>query len=159
VFFPIFQVQNARKLLGRFGLEAHAHTISISALSGGQKARVAFAGMSVSTPHILVLDEPTNHLDIESINALSHGLNAFEGGVVLVSHDARLVRTLHAGGGGGGGGGRRRGDEEDERRQGQLVLVEGGGAVVFDGGMEAYTEKVGISCIPFAADSRLKSTE
>lgn len=39
-----FQVQNARKLLGRFGLEPHAHTISISALSGGQKARVAFAG-------------------------------------------------------------------------------------------------------------------
>lgn len=89
--------------------------------------------MSVSSPHILVLDEPTNHLDVESINALSRGLDEFEGGVVLVSHDARLVRTLHASKGSKG---------KDACSKGQLVLVEGGKAEVFEGGMEAYTEKV-----------------
>eukprot|EP00976_Prorocentrum_cordatum_P012391 248174-Prorocentrum_minimum.AAC.1 len=57
-----------------------------------------FADMAVrcfadtaQAPHIMILDEPTNHLDMESVEALIDGLNAFEGGVVLVSHDARLI--------------------------------------------------------------------
>ncbi len=59
--------QEVRNLLGTFGLGGHAHTIPIRDLSGGQKARVVFASLSLQNPHILFLDEPTNHLDIESV--------------------------------------------------------------------------------------------
>jgi len=85
--------QHARAVLGRFGLESHAHTIPSRDLSGGQKARVVFANLSLQAPHILVLDEPSNNLDAESIDALGTGISAFKGGVVLVSHDARLIRN------------------------------------------------------------------
>lgn len=88
---PEMPYQKIRNLLGRFGLGGHAHEIKISQCSGGQKARVVLASLSIEAPHILVLDEPTNHLDIETIEALAEGLRNFEGGVVLVSHDARLI--------------------------------------------------------------------
>lgn len=66
--------------MGKFGLEAHAHTIPNADLSGGQRARVAFAELSRRAPDILILDEPTNNLDIESIDALADAINEFEGG-------------------------------------------------------------------------------
>ena len=83
--------QKIRNHLGRFGLGGHAHEIKISQCSGGQKARVVLSSLALEAPHILVLDEPTNHLDIETIDALAEGLRNFEGGVILVSHDARLI--------------------------------------------------------------------
>ena len=91
--FSDFGYQESRALLGRFGLEGHAHTIPIRDLSGGQKARVVFATLALSAPHIMVLDEPTNNLDIESIDALGEAISAYGGGIVLVSHDARLIRS------------------------------------------------------------------
>lgn len=83
--------QQARKCLGSFGLEGHAHKILNENLSGGQKARVQFAMISIINPHIIMLDEPTNHLDVESINALIDAINTYEGTIVIISHDTRLI--------------------------------------------------------------------
>ena len=65
----------------------------VKVLSGGEKARLALARMLVSPSHLVLLDEPTNHLDLESVDALISGLATWKGGVVLVSHDERLVAT------------------------------------------------------------------
>ena len=83
--------QQARKQLGSFGLVSHAHTIPNNQLSGGQKSRVALCEMALQGPHVLILDEPTNNLDLESIDALSEALNEYKGGVVVVTHDERLI--------------------------------------------------------------------
>jgi ATP-binding cassette subfamily F protein 1 len=64
-------------------------------LSGGQKARVALAELTLSAPDVVILDEPTNNLDIESIDALAEALNEYEGGVIIVSHDERLIRETN----------------------------------------------------------------
>lgn len=80
-----------RQLLGSFGLEGLVHHQQIATLSGGQKARVAFAVIAAENPHFLLLDEPTNHLDVESIEALCNAINRFKGGVLVVTHDARLI--------------------------------------------------------------------
>ncbi|ETN57916.1 ATP-dependent transporter [Anopheles darlingi] len=84
--------EKARKQLGTFGLASHAHTIKMKDLSGGQKARVALAELCLNAPDVLILDEPTNNLDIESIDALAEAINDYKGGVIIVSHDERLIR-------------------------------------------------------------------
>ena len=86
--------QEARKWLGKFGLDSARHVMPLRDLSGGQKARVCFASIALSQPHLLILDEPTNHLDLESIAALIEGLEEYQGGVLAVSHDAWLVDAL-----------------------------------------------------------------
>ena len=63
-------------------------------LSEGQKAKVVFAYMARQNAHILLLDEPTNALDMEMIDSLAAAINDFAGGVVLVSHDMRLISQV-----------------------------------------------------------------
>ncbi len=66
----------------------------LSALSGGEAARLVFSRLALEQPNVLVLDEPTNHLDLESIEALVSGLQNYDGTLILVSHDRWFVRQL-----------------------------------------------------------------
>jgi len=61
-------------------------------MSDGQKSQLIFCWLAQKTPHLLLFDEPTNHLDMESIDSLAEAINEFEGGMVLVSHDFRLLQ-------------------------------------------------------------------
>ncbi len=83
-----------RAKLGAFGFGRELADNKIKQLSGGEKARLLFAYMSFDAPHMLVLDEPTNHLDIDAREALVNALNAYEGAIVIVSHDPTMVERV-----------------------------------------------------------------
>ena len=80
--------------LGRFGFSGQEVLRRADSLSGGERARLALAILILSRANLLVLDEPTNHLDVESIEALEDAIEAYDGTVILVSHDRALLRAL-----------------------------------------------------------------
>lgn len=92
--FPGKPVEEYRRQLGSFGVSGDLALQLVASLSGGQKSRVTFAKMCMARPNFLILDEPTNHLDIETIAALGAAINKFNGGLILVSHDERLIRMV-----------------------------------------------------------------
>ena len=80
-----------RSYLANFGFSTQQQMSPIGMLSDGLKSRLLFAIMAKRDPGVLLLDEPTNHLDIDAVDGLATAINAYQGGVVLVSHDFRLI--------------------------------------------------------------------
>jgi ATP-binding cassette subfamily F protein 3 len=111
---------DVRAVLGKFGFSKPLTDNRIGTLSGGEKARLLFALMSLDAPHILLLDEPTNHLDMDAREALVQALNNYNGAVVMVSHDPSMI----------------------ERVADSLWLVADGQCKPFDGDLEAYRNHI-----------------
>jgi ATP-binding cassette, subfamily F, member 3 len=86
--------QRVRDHLGRFGFEGDRAFEPVGRFSGGEKARLTLALLVARRPNLLLLDEPTNHLDIDMRHALNVALQSFEGGLVIVSHDRHLIKTV-----------------------------------------------------------------
>jgi ATP-binding cassette subfamily F protein 3 len=105
-----------RAQAARFGLDADRVNTPVGQMSGGEKARLLLALCTRDAPHLLILDEPTNHLDIDARDALVKAILAFEGAVVLISHDPYLVDLVAD----------------------RLLLVANGKVEPFDGDLAAY---------------------
>ncbi len=109
-----------RAQLGRFGFSGQKATTKVGKLSGGERARLALALITRDAPHMLILDEPTNHLDVDAREALVQALNAYDGAVVVVSHDRHMI----------------------ELTADRLVLVDGGTAREYAGSLDDYTDLI-----------------
>jgi ATPase subunit of ABC transporter with duplicated ATPase domains len=86
--------REARTLLAKFALGAEAVSRPSASLSPGERTRAALALLAAHSVNVLVLDEPTNHLDLEAIEELETALEAYEGTIVLVTHDRRLLERF-----------------------------------------------------------------
>ena len=86
--------QDLRNVLGQFNFSGDMVHQPVGTMSGGEKARLVLCMMVWQRPNLLLLDEPTNHLDLDTREALAMALNAFEGSVMLVSHDRALLRSV-----------------------------------------------------------------
>jgi len=109
-----------RAQLGRFGFSGERAMREVGKMSGGERARLALALVTREAPHMLILDEPTNHLDVDAREALVQALGAYDGAVVVVSHDRHML----------------------ELTADRLMLVDGGTATEFDGSLEDYTDLI-----------------
>ncbi|MEM7270724.1 MAG: ABC-F family ATP-binding cassette domain-containing protein [Pseudomonadota bacterium] len=107
-----------RARLGAVGVGEAIAANPVGSLSGGQKARLMLALMTVDKPQLIILDEPTNHLDIESREALAQALADYQGAVILITHDADLVSLCAE----------------------RLWLVKDGSVTTFAGDMDDYRE-------------------
>ncbi|KAL7697259.1 ABC transporter protein [Lotmaria passim] len=92
--FPHMEDQQLRAHLGSMGLSGDRALQPIYTLSGGQKSRLVLAWITFQKPHLLLLDEPTNHLDIDTVNALIEALLAYNGGLLVISHDEYFITSL-----------------------------------------------------------------
>jgi len=114
------EVQFWRSQVGRFGITSNLQGTPIKYLSDGQKSRVVFCELALQHPFMLLLDEPTNALDIETIDSLADAINNFGGGVVLVSHDFRLISQVAQ----------------------EIWVCENGTVTKWEGTIESYKEKL-----------------
>ena len=90
---PKLALEQVRAQLGGFGFSSNKAMTKVASLSGGERARLMLALATLDKPNMLILDEPTNHLDIDARAELLKALNDFDGAVILVSHDRRLLET------------------------------------------------------------------
>src|SRR3954447_6685749 len=91
---PLWNRGAVQNCLGAFGFSGDEVLREIGSLSGGERARVALALMTLAKANLLILDEPTNHLDVENIEALEDALEEYDGSVLLVSHDRAFLREV-----------------------------------------------------------------
>ena len=92
--FQKMDIQDWRGKLGMFGVTGDKQTLPMKTMSPGFRARVVFCLMSLRNPHLLLLDEPTNPLDMDMIDSLALAIKNFAGGLVLVSHDFKLLEQV-----------------------------------------------------------------
>lgn len=90
---------DCRGILGKISIKKTDQNLDlpktqINKLSGGQKLRCALASIQMKKPHLILLDEVSAHMDVESINGLIEGINNFNGGIVLISHDLYLIKNI-----------------------------------------------------------------
>jgi ATP-binding cassette, subfamily F, member 3 len=90
---PSLDLTAVRTRLGGFGFSGLKAETHIESLSGGEKARLLLAIATLDRPNLLILDEPTNHLDIDGREELLSALNDYEGAVLLISHDRRVIEA------------------------------------------------------------------
>merc|ERR1711912_34767 len=91
---PLTQ-QGVEKALKDFGLDAEAASHQpLASLSHGQKVKVVICASCWQNPHIIILDEPTNYLDRDGLGALVRGLDSFQGGVVIISHNTEFTDSV-----------------------------------------------------------------
>ncbi len=90
---PKLTIEQVRGQLGGFGFSSDKALTKVGQLSGGERARLMLALATLDKPNLLILDEPTNHLDIDARTELLNALNDFDGAVILVSHDRRLIEA------------------------------------------------------------------
>merc|ERR1712166_1414757 len=88
------EITDWRLKLGAFGIVGEFQSRKMATFSDGLRTRVVMLMISLVNPHVLLLDEPTNHLDMQCIDALADAINRFTGGLVLVSHDFRLISQV-----------------------------------------------------------------
>jgi len=117
---PDLPPEAIRTRLGSFGFGQDKAFVPVSALSGGERARLNLALVTHDAPALLILDEPTNHLDMETRESLVAALADYSGAVVLVSHDWHLVELVAD----------------------RLWLVENGTVRAFDGDLDAYRRRL-----------------
>jgi ATP-binding cassette, subfamily F, member 3 len=110
--------QKVRDHLGSFGFQGERVYEPVGRFSGGEKARLTLALLVARRPNLLLLDEPTNHLDIDMRQALNVALQSFEGGLIVVSHDRHLIKSVAD----------------------TLWLVADGKLAVFDGDLDDYQQ-------------------
>jgi len=91
---PLWERRQVQGHLGRFGFSGDEVQRTVGTLSGGERARVALALLTLETSNLLILDEPTNHLDVESIEAMEDAIEAYEGSALIVSHDRAVLRGV-----------------------------------------------------------------
>ena len=91
---PDWPTADVRTLLAKFGIGAHHALRPASSLSPGERTRAALALLQARGVNLLVLDEPTNHLDLPAIEQLEEAMESFEGTVLLVTHDRRMLDTV-----------------------------------------------------------------